>query len=395
MTDSLQPIKPGRLLSLDIFRGITIAGMFQVNNAGDWGHVWSPLEHAEWNGCTATDLIFPWFLFIVGVAMPFSFARRLESGAQKNDLIPQIIRRACLIFLVGAAIHLESWFAIGNFDWASPNYRIAGVLQRIALCYLFASLIMISWDIRGVASWFAVLLLGYWALMTLVPVPPVPEGVEEQYRNLASYIDRTILGPTCYKFDRKLGIGIHDPEGLLSTLPAIATTLSGILTGYWLRAKEKSGYEKVAGLFVAGFALIVLGMWWDYFFPMNKNLWTSSYVLFTSGWGLATLGVCYWLVDIKGITTWAKPFAVYGVNAIAAYVGVAMMSYATILIHWTGPDGKNILLKTWLYNTLFKSWIPALFNDYASSAAYAFFTYVVLWCGIMWIFYRKKIYIKL
>ena len=395
MSDSLQPIKPGRLLSLDIFRGITIAAMFLVNNAGDWSHVWSPLGHAEWNGCTFTDFIFPWFLFIVGVAMPFSFSRKLEHIGNKSELIPGIVRRGVLIFAVGVILHIESYFALSHLDGRNPSFRIMGVLERIGLCYIFAAFIMISCSVRGVAAWFVALLLGYWALMTLVPVPSTPTGMEERYYNLASYIDRLVLGTHVYIWDKDRNLGLSDPEGLLSSIPAIGTVLSGILAGYWLRAKEKTDYEKVGGLFVAAFALIVLGNWWNFFFPMNKNLWTSSYVLFTSGWGLAMLGVCYWVVDIKKKIAWAKPFAIYGVNALAAYVGVAMMSYFTIWVHWIDGEGKKMMLKNWLYNTLYKSWIPGLWNDYASSAAYAFFTYVVLWCGIMWILYRKKIFIKL
>jgi len=378
----------GRLASLDVFRGITIAGMLLVNNPGDWSHVFAPLRHASWNGCTATDLVFPFFLFIMGVAMPFSFSKRLGQGASPAGLIVSILRRTIILFALGMLLTFLSYMAITGY------YRPLGVLQRIALCYFAAGLIIMWTGPRGQAIWCVVLLAGYWALMTFVH-PSAPQGAiaHPEWINPASWFDTHVLGPHVYLYDKKSGMG-HDPEGLLSTLPAIATVLSGCLAGAWLRSRGRGDYEKAAGLFVPGYFLVIGGIWWDYSFPLNKNLWTSSYVLFTSGWAMLTLGVCYWLIDIKRITAWAGPFKVYGTNAIAAYVCASAAAYATVIIKVAGPEGKPIALKTWIYTNLYKSWIAPLCGDYACSAAYGI-SYVALWCAIIWLLlYRKRIFIK-
>ncbi len=381
------PAKPGRLLSLDAFRGMTIAAMILVNNAGDWGHVFAPLNHAEWHGCTATDLIFPFFLFIVGVSMTFSFARRMGQDGAFEELVPQIYRRTILLLALGLGLQLIIFKAA---PWVE-HYRFAGVLQRIALCYFFTAFIMLGSSWREQAAWAVGLLLLYYALMKFVPVPGYGAGVLDMNGNLASWLDNFVFGQRCYHFDEKTGMG-HDPEGLLSTLPAISTTLSGVLAGHWLRRRDTDGNEKVAGLATAGFFLLVLGALWRYDFPYNKNLWTSSYVLHTSGWAMLTLGVCYWIIDVKGYKAWSKPFVVYGTNAIAAYVGASAMAYTTIWIHWKSGD-KVVFLKTWVYTHGFRSWIEPLEGPYVSSAAYGT-AYVLIWLGLMTILYRKKIFIK-
>lgn len=388
MSEPLKPAKPGRLISLDAFRGMTIAGMILVNNAGDWSNQYKPLGHAAWHGCTATDLIFPFFLFIMGVAMTFSFSHRLEEPGGRRALLGQVLRRTLLLFGLGMLLNLIAYVAA---PWVE-SLRIPGVLQRIALCYLVVSLIGLRTQVRGQALWTIGLLGGYWAAMKFIPVPGHGAGILDKVGNLASYLDTQIFGITNYEFDTVKGIG-HDPEGLLSTLPAIATTLTGLLAGQWIRRKDRDGNEKTAGLATAALVLLVLGALWHYEFPYNKNLWTSSYVLHTSGWGLLTFAACYWVIDVKGRSAWTKPFVVYGTNAIAAYFGASAMAWLTILIRIPQGEGKSIFLKTWLYDNLFKSWIPGLFGDKASSAAYGIM-YVLIWLGLMGILYRKKIFIK-
>lgn len=387
MSDRQTTPTTGRLASLDVFRGITIAGMLLVNNPGDWGHVFAPLRHAKWDGCTATDFVFPFFLFIMGVAMPFSFSKHFERGATPGGMIASILRRTVVLFALGLFLNSLGFMAFSEY------FRPMGVLQRIALCYLAAGLIIMWTGPRGQAIWCVVMLAGYWALMTFVHPPIIGESTAHpEWNNLASWLDTRLLGPHNYQFDKNLGVG-HDPEGLLSTLPAVVTALSGCLAGAWLRSRGRGDYEKAAGLFVPGYFLVVTALWWDYSCPMNKNLWTSSYVLFTSGWALLSLGVCYWVIDIKRVAAWAAPFTVFGTNAIAAYVCASAAAYATVIIKFTGPEGKPVALKTWLYTTLFKSWLAPLCGDYVSSAAYGL-SYVAVWCAIMWLLHRKRIFIK-
>lgn len=381
-----EPIKPGRLLSLDVFRGITIAGMLLVNNAGDWGHIMRPLEHAEWHGVTATDLIFPFFLFIMGVAMTYSFSGRLAKGGGKKDLYMQIIRRTIILSLLNTVLALLIW---GSY---LGHYRFYGVLQRIAFCYFFASIIMINTGIKAQAAWTLCLLALYYFILNIIPSPINHAGSLERFHNIVNYVDTKIMFNYLYEIDEKLHIG-HDPEGLLSTLAAIATTLSGALCGHWLRDKSKSDFEKIAGMGVAGTLILIISNIALYNMPINKNLWTPTYVLHTTAWALLCLAVCYWFCDIKGYRTWAKPFLYYGTNAIAAYFGASAFACITVWIRITGGDGKEIRLKTWLYNTLIKSWASPAFGDYVSSALWGML-YVIVWCLLMRILYKKKIFIK-
>src|SRR4051812_9801377 len=292
----------GRMTSLDVLRGLTIAGMILVNNPGDWEAIYSPLEHAPWHGWTPTDLVFPFFLFTVGVSINLALARRAESGGSKRDLYVKIIRRTVIIFALGL-------FLVGfpHFNFATT--RIPGVLQRIAVCYLIASLIFLNTKWRAQALIAAALLLIYWAVMKLIPVPGFGAGNLEMEGNLAAYVDRQLLGGHTWK-------PLYDPEGILSTIPAVATALCGVLTGHLLRS-GRAPAEKAAAMFVAGLSGVIAGWVWNFWFPINKALWTSSYVLFTAGLALQFLALCYWLVDIKGYRAWAKPFLIFGTNALA------------------------------------------------------------------------------
>ena len=366
----------GRLISLDVFRGITIAGMVLVNNPGSWATIYWPLAHAQWHGWTPTDLIFPFFVFIVGVAIPLAFARRVEKGGSKRDLYLKIIRRTLIIFALGMFLAGFPFFELSTI-------RIPGVLQRLAVCYLFASIISLNTKVRTQVIIAIALPIIYWLIMTRLHAPGFATGDLSKEGSVASFVDRVIFGPHIWRQGK-----VYDPEGLLSTIPAIATAMFGVLTGQWIRT-NKSGYEKVAGLFVAGAVCIVIGWAWNPSFPINKPLWTSSYVFFTGGLALEFLALCYWLIDIKKSQWWTKPFVVFGVNAITLFVGSGVMARLLGLIKLPAGDGTRISLQSWIFQNLFLSWLP----PYRASLGFAI-CFILVWLGLMWILYRRKIFIK-
>ena len=372
----MTPINSDRLVSLDVFRGITIAGMVLVNNPGTWSSIYWPLQHAEWHGWTPTDLVFPFFLFIVGVSIALAFARRVEEGAVQRSLYLKVVKRSAIIFGLGFLLNL-----IPNFDFATV--RIPGVLQRIAVCYLIASLIFLKTKVRTQFVIALVLLVGYWLLMTRVAAPGFAVGDLSKEGSLASYVDRVVFGPHVWRQAK-----VYDPEGLLSTIPAIATTLFGVLTGHWLRS-ERTRWDKVASMFVAGAACVALGWAWNSFFPINKALWTSSYVLFTTGLALQLLALCYWVIDINGFRRWAWPFEVFGVNALALFVGSGLMVKLMALIRIPQGDGTRISSQGWIFRNLFLSWATPI----NASLFYAI-AFILLWLFLMWLLYRKRIFIK-
>ena len=367
----------GRLASLDVFRGMTVAGMILVNNPGTWGAIYSPLKHAEWHGWTPTDLVFPFFLFIVGVSVTLALSRRAEEGGGKRDLYLKIIRRSLIIFALGL-------FLAGFPAFDLSTIRVPGVLQRIAVCYLCASLIFLKTDWRGQAYVAAALLLGYWALLTLVPVPGFgPGDLGSKEWNLAAYVDRAVFGQHVWKQAK-----VYDPEGLLSTLGALATTLAGVLTGHLLRSRRQP-LEKTSAMFVAGAACAAAGWAWNYWLPVNKALWTSSYVLFTAGLALELLAVCYWLVDVKGYRRWALPFVVFGTNALAAFFLTGLCAKLLGLVKLAGADGKQVALQGVIYRNLFASWLAPVNASLAFAVGF-----VLVWLGLMWLLYRRGIFIK-
>jgi predicted acyltransferase len=365
-----------RMLSLDVFRGLTIAGMVLVNNPGTWSAIYPPLRHAEWHGWTPTDLIFPFFLFIVGVSVTLAFGRSVESGKDEFDLLLKVLRRSAIIFALGLFLNGFPYFNLGEI-------RIAGVLQRIAVCYLFASLIFLksSWRTQAIVA--VILLFVYWALMTLVPVPGYGAGDLGKEGNLAAYIDRGLLGAHIWK-----GGKVFDPEGLLSTMPAISTTLFGVLTGHWLRS-TRTQLEKAGGMFFAGACAVAVGWAWHAWFPINKSLWTSSYALFTAGMALQLLAFCYWLVDIKGYKRWARPFVIFGVNALALFVFSGLLAKLMIVIKIPRGDGTSQSLQPYIFQNLFASWLAPI----NASLIYAI-VYIFFWLLLMWLLYRKNIFIK-
>ena len=371
--DTLGVVPKARLVSLDVFRGLTVAAMVLVNNPGTWRAVYAPLRHADWHGWTPTDLIFPFFLFIVGVAIPLGLGRRLETGEGRGPIVTRIVQRAVIIFALGLTLH-----AVSNFDPAT--IRISGVLQRIAACYLVAALLFVTTGWRMQAGLAGAAIVGYWAALTLVPVPGFGAGDLGKEGNLAAWLDRALLGPHMWRLGR-----VYDPEGVLSTVPAIATTLLGVLTGHWIRG-GRAPAATARDLLVAGAAGIGIGLGWDRWFPINKALWSSSYAVFTAGAALVALAACYWLVEIKGSRWWTPPFVVLGVNALAVFFLSTLLSLLLLRIRIPAGDGRLRPLQPVLFEALFAPWAPAA----AASLAWAL-AHVLLWLFVMWPLFRKGI----
>ncbi|HSS44568.1 MAG TPA: heparan-alpha-glucosaminide N-acetyltransferase domain-containing protein [Thermoanaerobaculia bacterium] len=367
-----------RLSALDVFRGMTIAGMLVVNTPGSWDRVYAPLLHAPWNGWTYTDTIFPFFLFIVGVSMAFSFSRRLAEDGSRRNLFLHTLWRASVIFLLGLGLNFLS-----SLLFHRGHVRIPGVLQRIGLCFLLSALVYLLFGGRGVLPAAAVLLAGYWALMTLVPVPGYGKDRLDVGGNLAAYVDRTILSPHTWKHDPG-----WDPEGLLSTLPAVATTLLGVFAGELLRS-ARALETKIRELIGAGWLAAGAGLAWGAVFPINKNLWTSSYALFMSGLAAASLAVCIYLVDVKGWKSWAVPFLWLGRNAIALFVGSVLATLLLLAIKLPGSDGKSHSLYAAIYRAVFDHFADARLGSLLFALAFC-----ATWIGAAGLLYRKRIFIK-
>jgi predicted acyltransferase len=380
-----------RLESLDIFRGLTIAGMILVNNAGSDDSYW-PLDHADelmskhpmgwypgkwWvdaNGWTPTDLIFPFFLFIVGASMVLSFAARRRRGDSRQVLIKHALRRSALILLIAYAIRILPYVDFSHM-------RYPGVLQRIAVVYLCASVITLWTSGRGRIVWIAGLLAGYYAVMRFVPVPGCDHAAwMTQHCSLAGWIDRKLMLGHLYRLD-------FDPEGLLSTFPAIATTLLGTLAGEFLRGATSLSH-KVRGLVIAGVAGVAAGYAWHPWFPISKPLWTSSYVLFMAGAACLTLALCWWLIEMRAWRVWARPFLWLGSNAILVYALSTFMSKLGAIIKIA--DGtQQVEVQTWIY----QHWFEPLADERNASLLFAI-SYVAVWTLVAWGLYRRKIFVK-
>ncbi|KQN95783.1 hypothetical protein ASF01_15520 [Stenotrophomonas sp. Leaf70] len=363
MTDS-QSVRttPARYASVDALRGITVAAMLLVNNPGTWSHVYAPLEHAEWNGCTPTDLVFPFFLVIVGVSIGLGVVPRVEHGADRAALTRTVLVRALRIVGLGMLLHLLAWWWL---DLA--HYRPLGVLQRIGVCFAVVGTMAIWLRANAQRASLLLLLGGYAALLAA-------GGTLEPWHNLSSRVDTVLFGDMAYKYDAATGLG-HDPEGLLSTLGALASTLIGLRAGALLRS------GRPALLLLAAAVLLALGALWAMWQPLNKNLWTPSYVLWTAGWALAALWLAHLLIDR---VQWPPLGRRFGANAITAYAGSGVMVLAML---GTGSWG-------WLYANVFDRWITPLAGAEAASLAMAVAFVAVWWLPVWWLD-RRRIYLKI
>ena len=375
-------ISSGRLICLDIFRGLAVAGMILVDNPGSDEKVYWPIAHAEWNGWTPADFIFPSFLFLVGVSMVFSFAKRREKGDSRRKIMVHVFVRSLLLIAVGLFVNASPFIGV-DFH----TLRFEGVTQRIALCYVAAAILELWSDRRGQITAIAACLLGYWALLRFVPVPGL--GVPgrdipfmDPNQNLTAWLDRKLF--MGHLFD-----GTRDPEGILSTIPAIATTLLGVLTGHWLRSR-KTAATKVIAMLLAGICGMVAGEVWNIWFPINKNLWTSSFVLFSGGFALVFLALLYWMLEIKGWRgAWTIPILVLGANAIAGFVADSLVygpGYTFTVKH---ADGTTL------------SWHDAAqaklvsFGASPPNASLIYSLAAVLFCWILlWLLWRRRIFLK-
>jgi predicted acyltransferase len=374
-----------RLLSLDLFRGITIAAMILVENSGNSHFGYPMLKHAVWHGLTPTDLIFPFFLFIVGVTTKLSLDKYYVADGSLSKTIWRIIRRTLLIFFVGLVMNGYPYYDLSHL-------RIMGVLQRIAICYFFVSIIYVllakkseKTMLRSIVIIIGALLVSYYFMMKFIPVPGYGAGMlGAQDTTLEAYIDRIILGNHIYIVNQ------YDPEGFLSTLTAIATTLIGVLCGWWIK-KEKDEKQKLLMMFITGTLMMMAAYYFDqFFFPINKKIWTSSYVLVTGGMALSGLALCYWYTDLKKYRFGTTPFLIFGTNAITAYFLSEILGKTLSILIKVQLNGKLVSMKSYLYTVVYSP----IFGDYFGAFMYALST-VLLWLGLMSILYYKKIYIKL
>jgi len=395
-----------RLLSLDVFRGITVAGMLLVNDPGTWAAIYPPLEHSAWNGWTPTDLVFPFFLFIVGITTYLSLGARRARGDSEQAIRAQIIRRGALIFLFGLLINGFPYFTWGDVPGvADPtllqrmgdrllHWRMLGVLQRIGLAYTVAALLTLRTTVRQQIIILASILFGYWIVMTVLPVPG--EGtigallLDEPSRTMAAWVDRLVLDWS------RVGLGNHlwgssvtwDPEGVLSTVPAIGTAMLGNLAGRWIGEKRPLS-ERLAGLSSVGALGMMTGLMWHWSFPINKSLWTSSYVLFSAGVAAVALSTVMWIVDFNRVRRFTKFFVVYGTNPIVAFVGSAVMARCIYSIFKVNYGGARIPLQEGIYRTLFASWLSPVNASLAFAVAF-----VLFWYGVLYLLHRRGIILK-
>jgi predicted acyltransferase len=375
---------PTRLLSLDVFRGLTIAGMLLVNDPGSWGAIYPPLEHAEWHGWTPTDLIFPFFLFIVGVTTHLSLTARRARGATDGEIVRQILRRGAIIVLLGWLMAAYPFYPITRIT----HIRLPGVLPRIGVCYILGALLTMRTTLKQQVIILVVLLYGYWFLQTLVPVPGQGEIgallLSRPEATLSAWLDRLILGTNHLWVSSKT----WDPEGILSTFPAVGTVILGVFTGRWITRGDVPMAERLNTLFTAGAIATVVGLMWNWSFPINKSLWTSSYVVFSAGMAALTLGVCIWLVDVREIRWWTRPFVIFGTNPILAFVGSGIMARTIYSLITVPYDGQRVSLVTAIYNTFATVLSPR-------DASLAFAVCIVLfWLAILTVLYRRKIFLK-
>jgi predicted acyltransferase len=418
-----------RLTSLDVFRGFTILLMTIVNNPGSWASIYTPLEHAEWHGCTPTDLVFPFFVFIMGTAIPFAMPTKHFDWKVFNKILVRSLRIFCLglslnyfsrIKLFGlegipllllrlVVIFAVAYALLGNFTLKVKTYlvvsifliliflayskieafedvRIPGVLQRIGIVYFFTSLLYLKSNLKTQLLVAASLLIGYWLIMAFVPVPGIGEANFEKGTNLAAWLDNSLLNGHLWSVSKT-----WDPEGILSTLPAIVTGIIGMFIGQLLNLPI-SKTEILKKIAIAGFVLLISGLLWNLFFPINKSLWTSSYVLYTAGIATICLSLLYYIIDIANYKKWTKLFLIWGVNPMIVFFfsGVIPRVLSSIKVQSPEIPSEEINLQTLIYKF---GIAPCFENPLNSSLAYAI-SYAIFWSIILWVFYKKKLIFK-
>lgn len=361
-----------RLASLDVFRGATIASMMLVNNPGAWSAIYGPLRHADWHGWTFTDTVFPFFIWITGVSMTLSFSKRVEAGAGRRHLLLHTARRAAVIFLLGLFLSGFPYFPLDRL-------RIPGVLQRIAVCYLIAGAIYLFTRVRGQILAAGVCLTAYALLMNYAPFPGRIDDAWGRDANFARHVDSLFLTGHMWSQTK-----VWDPEGIVSTLPAIATCLFGILTGHLLRRPSWSPAERTVWMFLQGAALMGLATVWSWWMPMNKNLWTSSYSLMMAGLASTVFAASYWLVDQHGGAKYTKPFAIYGMNAIAVY----MLSGITGRLLGLVKIG-TVSAQRWIFETVFAPLASPVNASLLYGLVFVLYLYLVAW-----VMYRRGWFLK-
>ncbi len=373
-----------RLLALDAFRGATVAGMLLVNDPGSWSEIYPPLQHAVWHGWTPTDLIFPFFLYIVGVTTHLSRAARRVRGDPDGIIVRQVIRRSLLIIGAGLLLASFPWWPLERIT----EVRIPGVLQRIGVAYLAGALLTMKGTLKAQVLVLVFLLYGYWFAMTLLPVPgrggPGYLLLDNPEASIAAWLDRAVFGTHLWASSVT-----WDPEGLLSTVPAVGTVLLGVFTGRWLGVRRPLA-DRLTGLFGAGAIAMLLGLMWNWSFPINKQLWTSSYVLFTGGMAAVVLAACIWIIDMHGYWRWTAPFTWYGRNPLIAFLGSGVMARTIYSLIQVDFEGRQVPLQQFVHESVFASWMAP------RDASLAFgLSFVALWAIILWALDRRGIYLKI
>jgi predicted acyltransferase len=381
--DDLKNLSPTRLMCLDVYRGLMVAGMIIVDNPGSDEHAYWPIMHTKWNGWTPADFIFPSFLFLVGISMVYSYSARRERGDTQRQIFAHAIKRSLILIAIGLLVNASPIIGLDLHTW-----RFEGVTQRIGICYFFASILEL-WAGRR-AQWVALIvcLAGYWALLRFAPVPGA--GIPgrdfpfmDQVQNLPAWLDRKLFMGHLYD-------GTRDPEGLLHTIPAIGTTLIGVLTGHWLK-KQNNTRKLIMGMVLFGILGVIAGGIWNRWFPINKNLWTSSFVLFSGGLALLFLSFLYWMIEVKKWRgAWTMPILVFGMNAIAGFVADSMIYGPGYSFTAHGPGGVKM---NW--HEAAQAWMEAAGLSIANaSLVYSLGAVAICWI-LLWFLWRKKIFLKI
>jgi predicted acyltransferase len=383
----LEALPRNRLLALDVFRGLTIAAMVLVNNPGSWSFVYEPLLHAKWHGYTPTDLIFPFFVFIVGISIAIVLGRTEGSSRNHIQLIKTAAVRASKLIMLGLFLALFYYqFNQDDYSWLDTQLyqiRLPGVLQRLGLVFFLTFLLVLFAKKKHHLIWTCGLLLGYWLALAGIPYGGGFVGLYEHGNSLVAWVDDYVFG-TSHVYYREATPYAFDPEGLLSTLPAVASALTGVMTGYLLTNPTIELSDKIKTMMKYAVISLLLGYLWSIVFPINKALWTSSYVLVTTGWALAVLAVLLWLIDLKGYKNWSAPFVVFGANAIFFYMFSAILARLLIM---TPVDDSS--LHGWFYGQV----LQPIFGNYNGSLAFALLFLIVSYVVMHWL-YKKQIFFK-